>query len=85
LRNHRVSFTEAAIVLKDGISITIFDPDHSNEEGRYMTVGTSTAGQPPVLLNRGSGTRPIDKTDLSFIPTIKCQAAKLRIGGLTYH
>ena len=33
-RKHHVAFSEAATVLKDGLSITIFDPDHSVEEDR---------------------------------------------------
>lgn len=41
LRKHGVAFSEAATVLKDGRSITIYDPDHSAEEDRYITIGTS--------------------------------------------
>jgi uncharacterized DUF497 family protein len=41
LRKHRVSFTEAATVFGDLLSITVRDPDHSSEEDRYITVGLS--------------------------------------------
>lgn len=44
LRKHRVAFSEAATVLRDGLSITIYDPDHSAEEDRYITIGTSING-----------------------------------------
>jgi hypothetical protein len=41
LRKHGVSFTEAATVFGDPLSITVADPDHSIEEYRYLTVGVS--------------------------------------------
>ena len=34
LRKHGVAFQEAATVLRDSLAITIFDPDHSQEEDR---------------------------------------------------
>ena len=45
LRKHQVAFQEAATVLRDSLSITIFDPDHSEEEDRYLTIGTSNGGR----------------------------------------
>ncbi len=33
-RKHRVAFTEAASVFGDAMSITTYDPDHSEEEFR---------------------------------------------------
>ena len=44
LRKHQVTFEEAATVLRDPLAITIFDPDHSQEEDRYITIGTSEGG-----------------------------------------
>lgn len=41
LRKHSVSFTEAATVFGDGLSITVHDPDHSAEEDRCITIGWS--------------------------------------------
>jgi uncharacterized DUF497 family protein len=41
LKKHQVSFTEAATVLKDRLSITMYDPDHSMDEDRYITIGWS--------------------------------------------
>ena len=35
---HRVRFAEAATVLRDPLGITVFDPDHSQEEDRYITL-----------------------------------------------
>ncbi|MCP4657538.1 MAG: BrnT family toxin [bacterium] len=45
LRNHRVAFREAATVFRDPLGITGYDPDHSEEEDRYMTIGASTTGR----------------------------------------
>ena len=44
LRKHGIAFREAATVLRDPLSITIFDPDHSDEEDRFITFGFSVAG-----------------------------------------
>jgi uncharacterized DUF497 family protein len=38
---HKVTFTEAATVFGDTLSITIYDPDHSKDEERYITIGWS--------------------------------------------
>ena len=39
LRKHKVSFKEAATVFSDPLSATVPDPDHSEEENRYIIVG----------------------------------------------
>lgn len=38
---HGVSFEEAATVFGDPLSLTVYDPDHSQDEDRYITMGTS--------------------------------------------
>ena len=45
LQKHRVAFGEAATIFSDGLSITIYDPDHSDQEDRYITIGTSGTGR----------------------------------------
>ena len=45
LRKHKVSFTEAASVLGDFLGTTASDPDHSEDESRYITVGLSNRGR----------------------------------------
>jgi uncharacterized DUF497 family protein len=45
LKKHGVAFREAATVFKDPLGITIFDPDHSDEEDRFITFGFSAAGR----------------------------------------
>ena len=39
LRKHGVSFPEAATIFGDELAITVPDPDHSNDEDRYITIG----------------------------------------------
>jgi len=45
LRRHRVSFEEAATALRDTLSVTGADPDHSIGESRYITFGLSERGR----------------------------------------
>ena len=42
LREHGVSFEEAATVFLDPLALTYPDPDHSDEEDREITIGYST-------------------------------------------
>jgi uncharacterized DUF497 family protein len=44
LQRHGVSFEEAATVFDDILSWTFFDPDHSQDEERFLTIGTSSTG-----------------------------------------
>jgi uncharacterized DUF497 family protein len=44
-RKHGVTFSEAASVFGDTLSIAGFDPDHSDNEDRYILVGTSLQGR----------------------------------------
>ena len=45
LRKHRVSFEEASTALKDTLSLTGIDPDHSIGEYRWLTFGVSDQGR----------------------------------------
>ena len=38
---HGVSFDEASTAFKDPLSLTIYDPLHSEEEERFILIGTS--------------------------------------------
>ena len=40
-RKHRVRFEEAASVFLDPVALTFWDPDHSDEEEREITIGRS--------------------------------------------
>jgi uncharacterized DUF497 family protein len=41
IKKHGVSFEEAMTVFADPLSLTIHDPDHSDEEDRYVILGDS--------------------------------------------
>ena len=45
LRKHGVSFAEAMSVFADDLSLTAYDPDRSDEEDRYLTMGLSAVGR----------------------------------------
>lgn len=45
LAKHAVSFSEAATVFGDPLAMTYFDPDHSEEEDRFLTFGHSSSGR----------------------------------------
>ncbi len=46
---HGVAFPEAQTVFADPRALTGYDPDHSDEEDRYITMGTSLEGRLLVI------------------------------------
>jgi uncharacterized DUF497 family protein len=42
---HGISFEEAATVFLDPLAATIYDPDHSESENRWITLGISQNGK----------------------------------------
>jgi uncharacterized DUF497 family protein len=42
---HGVTFEEAATVFRDSKALSIFDPDHSEAEDRWITMGISGKGR----------------------------------------
>ena len=57
LRKHGVSFNEAATVFDDPLSITVLDPDHSEDEERYIIVGMSKRGRLLIASHTERGNR----------------------------
>ena len=49
LAKHGVSFDEAATVFGDPLAMTYFDPDHSDDEDRFITFGFSVNGDVLVV------------------------------------
>ncbi len=41
LTKHGVSFPHASTIFGDPLSMTFHDPDHSDDEDRYITIGSS--------------------------------------------
>ena len=61
VRKHDVTFQEAAAVFGDPLAITFEDPDHSEDENRYITFGLSSQERLLVVSHteRGGRTRII--------------------------
>jgi uncharacterized DUF497 family protein len=45
LTRHQVSFDEAKTVFMDPFALTFDDPEHSSQESRFITIGTSETGR----------------------------------------
>jgi hypothetical protein len=67
LRKHGVALKEAATVFQDPFGITIFDPDHSEVEDRFITVGFSGDGRLLTVghTDRGERIRIINARELT--------------------
>jgi uncharacterized protein len=46
---HGVAFPEAATILGDPLALTFYDPDHSDDEDRFLTFGLSAEGRVLVV------------------------------------
>ena len=55
LRRHSIDFNEASTVFADTLSITIPDPDHSEEEERWLTMGLSSRQRLLVVVHIEEG------------------------------
>lgn len=56
-KKHGVSFEEASTVFADLLSVTISDPDHSDEEERWLLLGRATTGTLLVVTHVERGER----------------------------
>ena len=54
-RKHKVTFEEASTALRDPLSATARDPDHSVDEDRYITFGVSSRGRLLVVSHTERG------------------------------
>ncbi len=50
-RKHGVAFGEAASAIADTLSITVYDPDHSEAEERFVLVGFSAQNRLVVVVH----------------------------------
>jgi len=55
LRKHSIDFSEASTVFADTLSITILDPDHSEDEERWLTMGLSIRQRLLVVVHTNKG------------------------------
>jgi uncharacterized protein len=54
-RKHGVGFAEAMTVFADPLSITGYDPQHANDEDRFLTMGMSVDGRLLVVSHTDRG------------------------------
>ena len=57
LTKHNVSFHEASTVFGDPLAFTFPDPDHSDDETRYITIGESIQGRLLIISHTDLGRR----------------------------
>ena len=57
LAKHGLGFVDASSAFADSLSITRPDPDHSEGEYRYLTLGYTTTGQLIVVAHADRGER----------------------------
>ena len=57
LKKHQVAFAEAATVFLDPLAVTYQDPDHSEGEHRYVTVGESSRRRVILVAHLDRGDR----------------------------
>jgi uncharacterized DUF497 family protein len=55
LEQHGVTFDEAASAFADPLSSTILDPDHSDEESRFVLMGEAFSGRLLVVVHTDRG------------------------------
>ena len=55
-RRHGVSFEESKTIFNDPLSITIYDPDHSIDEDRFIELGLSKTGRFLIVCYTERGT-----------------------------
>lgn len=67
LSKHAVSFEGAGTVFGDRYAVTFSDPDHSDEEDRFITIGSSQPGRLLIVshTDRGERIRPISARAVS--------------------
>ena len=54
-RKHGVSFNEAMTIFSDSQSVTGYDPQHADDEDRYITVGLSLLGRTLIVSHTDRG------------------------------
>lgn len=55
IKIHGVSFDEASTSFKDTLSLTIYDPLHSDEEDRFILIGNSCKNRLLVIVHTERG------------------------------
>lgn len=66
-RKHGVEFSEAVTIFGDPFELTVTDPDHSLDERRFISIGTTISGRLLVVayIEREARIRIINARDAS--------------------
>ena len=69
LSKHEVSFEEAKTVFDDPLYVDFYDPDHSEDEARYLILGESSRGRLLIVsyTERGDSIRLISAREVTRI------------------
>lgn len=69
LSKHIVSFEEAKTVFDDPLYVEFYDPDHSEDEERYLIVGQSSRGRLLIVsyTERGDSIRLISAREVTRV------------------
>lgn len=78
--NHGVAFDEAATVFKDSNAVSIFDPDHSETEERWITLGISKKGR-LVIVNHTFIENSKDTVTIRIISSRKATKKEIKTYG----
>jgi uncharacterized protein len=67
LIKHGIAFDEAQTVFDDPFYVDFYDPDHSENEERYLIIGTSSQGRLLIVsyTERGDAIRLISTRELT--------------------
>ena len=65
IKNHGISFRNAARVFFDYDRIELYDEEHSDGEDRFDTIGDSSAGNLTIIGNLSETSRSVD--DILFV------------------
>ena len=57
IKIHGVSFDEASTAFRDTLSLTIYDPQHSDEEDRLILIGSSCKNRLLVIVHTERGNK----------------------------
>jgi Uncharacterized protein conserved in bacteria len=77
IRKHRVAFYRAALTFRDPNHLSIYDERHSEDEDRWVTIGTDTAGVPYVVVHTFAQVKE-DSCRVRIISARKATAAEAR-------
>ena len=69
LSTHRVSFDEAKTVFDDPLYVDFYDPDHSDQQHRYIIIGESQQGRLLMVsyTERGDNIRIISSREVTSL------------------